>query len=148
MIRAIQGETDMKTAVLRGTRDVLDQITVGIADSDTQPVAIERLDKHAYRSRIGEIPFLFRSTRPRGVARPREPGIELRHTDRSADTAPVDIEEVPERPGVIQSLRFAQPVHLHIERIDEDEYWCGISDHQFSMKRIGSGSVGIELVRA
>ena len=138
----------MKITLLRGTRNVLDQITVGIGERDARTVAIERIDKHAYRCRIGEVPFLFRSARPRDGARPRGPGIELRRTDRSDDAAPVDIEEVPGRPGVIQSLRFAQPVHLHIEQLNEDEYWCGIGDYQFSMKRIGPGSDTIELVRA
>ena len=137
----------MKITVLRRTRDVLDQITVGIGERDARTVAIERIDKHAYRCRIGEVSFRFRSARPRDRARPGGPGIELRRTDRSDAASSVDIEEVPGRPGVIQSLRFAQPVHLHIEQLDEHEYWCGIGDHQFSMKRLGSGSDAIELLR-
>ena len=138
----------MKTTVLRGTRDGLDEITVGIADSDARAVAIECIDKHAYRCHIAEVPFLFRSACPRDGARPRGPGIEFRHTDRSADAAPVDIEEVPGRPGVIQSLRFPYPVHLHIERMNEHWYSRAIGGHQFSMKRIGRGSDGLALVRA
>ena len=103
----------MKITVLRGTRDVLDEIAVGIAGPDARAVAIERIDKHAYRCRIGRDEFLFRSARARHEERLHGPGIELRHT--TAGAAPVDIEEVPGSPGVVRSLRFERPVHLHIE---------------------------------
>lgn len=138
----------MKTTLLNGFRAVLGEITVGIAECDARAIAIERIDKHMYECRIGEDRFVFRSVRSHPHTPSRGPGIELRYTHRSDGAAPADLEELPGRPGLVRSVRFARPVDLHIERMDERWYWCSIGDHEFSMKRLGRDRAGIELVRA
>ena len=138
----------MKTTMDRGSGAVLTEITVGIGERDARSVALERTDKHAYGCRIGQERFVFRSARPDPRAAPRGPGVELRHTNENDDAAPMHLEEVPGCPGLIRSVQFEQPLHLHIERMDERWYWCSIGDHEFSVKRVGRDRGGLELVRA
>lgn len=138
----------MKTTLLRGSDAVLSEITADIAGHGARSVAIERIDKHAYECRIGEDRFIFRSARSDPHSAPRGPGIELRHTNRRDGAVPMSLEELPGRPGLVRSVRFAQPVRIHIERMNERWYWCCIGDHEFSMKSLGRDRADVELVRA
>ncbi len=141
-----EGDRTMKTTLLRDSDTVFSEITV--AERDARAVAIERIDKHAYECRIGGHSFLFRSARPDPRAAPRGPGIEFRHTLRGHGAPPVRLEELPGNPGLIASVRFEEPLGLHIERMNEGWYWCRFGRHEFSMKTLGGRSAGVELVRA
>ena len=136
----------MKTTLLRGSDTVFSEIAV--AERDARAVAIERIDKHAYECRIGGDRFLFRSVRADPRAAPRGPGIELRQTLRGDGAPPVRLEELPGNPGLIASVRFEEPLGLHIEQMDEGWYWCRFGGHEFSMRSPGRRSPGVELVRA
>ena len=136
----------MKTTTLHGSDTILSEIVV--AEHAPRAVAIERVDKHAYECRIGEDRFVFRSARSDPRAAPRGPGIELRQTLPSDDSAPIDLEEQSGHPGLLRSVRSGKPLDLHIERMDDSRYWCRIGGHEFSMTRVGRRSAGVELVRA
>ncbi len=136
----------MKTTLLRGSDTVFSEIAV--AERDARAVVIERIDKHAYECLIGGDRFLFRSARADPRAAPRGPGIELRQTLGDDGAAAVHLEEVPGNPGLIQSVRFEEPLDLHIESMNEGWYWCRLGRHEFSIRALGRRSTGVELVRA
>lgn len=138
----------MKTTLLRGSNTVVTEITAALAAHDPDFVSIGRLDKHAYVCRIGENRFVFRTVTPDRNAAPRGPGIEFRHTLRGDTPKPVYLEEIPGRPGLIGSVRFEGPLHLHIERMDQHRYWCRMGEHEFSVTAPGRSSAGVELVSA
>ena len=83
----------MKTTLLRGSETVISEIAV--AERDARAVAIERIDKHTYKCRIGGDRFLFRSARPDPRAAPSGPGIEFRQTLRDDGATPIHLEELP-----------------------------------------------------
>lgn len=136
----------MNTTLLRGSHDVLSEITV--AEDSPRPIAIERLHKHAYHCRIGEDRFLFRTPRSNPKQPPRGPGLALRRTMPADDPTPTALEHLPGRPGLIRSVQFAQPLAIHIERMSETQYFCRIGEHEFAVVATGRRSAGVELVRA
>ena len=136
----------MNTTLLRGSDDVLSEITV--AGRSPRVIAIERLHKHAYQCRIGEDPFLFRTPRSNPRQPPRGPGLALRRTLQADDLSPAELQDLPGHPGVIQSVEFRQPQSIHIERMSPTRYFCRIGDHEFAVVATGRRSAGVELVRA
>lgn len=136
----------MNTTLLRGSDHVLSEITV--AEHAPLAIAIERLHKHAYQCRIGEHRFVFRTPRSDPKQPLRGPGLALRRTLRADDPTPVDLQDLPGRPGVIQSVEFRQSQSIHIERMSPTRYFCRIGDHEFAIVATGRRSAGVELVRA
>ncbi|MDE0174225.1 MAG: hypothetical protein OYH76_01710 [Defluviicoccus sp.] len=136
----------MNTTLLRGSDHVLSEITV--AEDSPRAIAIERLHKHAYHCRIGEDRFVFRTPRSDPKQPPRGPGLALRRTLQADDPTLVELQDLPGRPGVIQSVEFQQPLAIHIERMSQTRYFCRIGDHEFAIVATGRRSAGVELVRA
>ena len=138
----------MQTTLLRGSDTVIGEITTQVAAQDPDFVSIRRLDKHTYVCRVGENRFVFRTVTRDPKTAPRGPGIELRQTLTGSAPKPLDLEEIPGRPGIIGCVHFEGPLHLHIERMDDRRYWCRIGDHEFSVTAPGRSSASIELVSA
>lgn len=136
----------MNTTLLRGSDHVLSEITV--AEHAPRAIAIERVDKHAYRCRIGEDRFLFRTPRSDPRQPPRGPGLALRRTLQADDAGPTELRDLHGHPGLIQSVEFRQPQSIHIERMSPTEYFCRIGNHEFAVVATGRRSAGVELVPA
>ena len=132
----------MKIVPLKGHADwMIDEITTGLGADPRTPASLERINDHQYSLALGEPGdmhlFMFQSQRmPSGF---RGPGLDVRHTN-GVDGEGLFKTFVKGRPGLLQKASTGRwAVSVHVERMDENHYWCRIGNNEITIKRLPTG---------